>query len=232
MKTIIDRASSRGYANHGWLETYHTFSFAEYYNPKRMHFGALRVLNDDVVAPGRGFDTHPHKNMEVITIPLQGFLRHGDSLKSSEVITRGQIQLMSTGSGIYHSEYNDSHTDHVEFLQIWVIPQKNDTPPKYENHDIRPLIKHNQISTFLAPDTEISMLQDVWFSWAPLDKGLKKKYKFHAENTGVYVFVVEGRVKIGDATLGRRDGMGITETSEFTIEAHENCEVLLIEVIV
>jgi len=232
MKTVIDRASSRGYANHGWLKTYHTFSFADYYNPSRMHFGSLRVLNDDTVAPGKGFDTHPHSNMEVISIPLKGKLRHGDSINNSQVITRGDIQLMSTGSGIYHSEYNDSNTENVEFLQIWVIPRRNGTPPKYENHHIAPLLKHNQLSLFLSPDGKISMLQDAWFSWGTLDKGVEKTYKLYGDRTGVYVFVIEGKVKIGDTVLERRDGMGIKEVKSFGIEALENSEVLLIEVII
>ena len=159
MNIIIDRASSRGHANHGWLNTYHTFSFANYFNPDRMQFGALRVLNDDTVLPDEGFGTHPHKNMEVISIPLKGKLRHGDSLNNSHTITRGEIQLMSAGTGILHSEYNDSSTDNLEFLQIWVIPDRINTEPKYKDYDIKPLLKHNEISTFLAPETDISIMQ-------------------------------------------------------------------------
>ena len=139
MKKVIDRASSRGYFNHGWLKTHHTFSFANYYNPERIHFGALRVLNDDSVDPSMGFDTHPHKNMEVISIPLKGYLRHGDSVQNTKTITPGDIQVMSTGSGIYHSEYNDSKEKQLEFLQIWVFPRIENTKPEYNNFDIRPL---------------------------------------------------------------------------------------------
>ena len=133
MKKVIDRASSRGYFNHGWLKTHHTFSFANYYNPERIHFGALRVLNDDSVDPSMGFDTHPHKNMEVISIPLKGYLRHGDSVQNTKTITPGDIQVMSTGSGIYHSEYNDSDEEQLEFLQIWVFPRIENTKPEYNN---------------------------------------------------------------------------------------------------
>ena len=230
MKTVIDRALSRGHADHGWLQTYHTFSFADYYNPQRVHFGALRVLNDDTVAPLEGFGRHPHNNMEVISIPLKGSMRHGDSLEHSEVISPGMIQLMSTGTGIYHSEYNESDTEPLEFLQIWVIPDKQNTKPKYENHDIRPLVKQNEISTFICPDSAIDILQEAWFSMANLDKGIIREYKLHGHHTGVYIFVIEGSVKVGDAILGRRDGMGIWSTTCFEIEALEKSQVLLIEV--
>ena len=230
MNIIIDRASSRGHANHGWLNTYHTFSFANYFNPDRMQFGALRVLNDDTVLPDEGFGTHPHKNMEVISIPLKGKLRHGDSLNNSHTITRGEIQLMSAGPGILHSEYNDSSTDNLEFLQIWVIPDRINTEPKYKDYDIKPLLKHNEISTFLAPETAISIMQQAWFSWAELDRGTSREYKFKGQNTGVYVFVVEGEVKIGDTVLNRRDGAGITDTEAITMEALQNSTVLLMEV--
>ena len=136
MKTVVDKASSRGYFNHGWLKTHHTFSFANYYNPSRMHFGVLRVLNDDSVDPEMGFDTHPHQNMEVISIPLKGYLRHGDSVKNTRTITPGDIQVMSTGKGIFHSEYNGSDKEQLEFLQIWVFPRIENTEPEYNNFHI------------------------------------------------------------------------------------------------
>ena len=151
MKKVIDRASSRGYFNHGWLKTHHTFSFANYYNPERIHFGALRVLNDDSVDPSMGFDTHPHKNMEVISIPLKGYLKHGDSVQNTKTITPGDIQVMSTGSGIYHSEYNGSDKEQLEFLQIWVFPRVENTKPEYNNFDIRPLLKPNELALILSP---------------------------------------------------------------------------------
>lgn len=230
MNTIIDRASSRGYANHGWLKTHHTFSFANYYNPQRMHFGALRVLNDDIIAPGKGFDTHPHKNMEVISIPLKGRLRHGDSMEHSDVITRGDIQLMSTGTGIYHSEFNDSSTEEVELLQIWVLPERTNTTPKYENHHISEVLRKNELSLFISPAGTASILQNAWFSWGSLDKGIKKEYLLYSKHTGVYVFVVDGEIKIQNFTLRKGDGIGITETSSFDLEALQNTEVLLMEV--
>ena len=230
MKTIIDRASTRGFFDFGWLKTYHTFSFADYFNPERMGFGTLRVLNDDTVAPGDGFGTHPHKNMEVISIPLQGYLRHGDSLENSDVITPGDIQLMSAGTGIYHSEFNNSETEILKFLQIWVIPRKLNTTPKYRSYDIRPLLNENELSLFIAPDSEISILQDAWFSLGNLKRGIKKDYKLYGKNTGVYVFVIDGAVKIGDTTLEYRDGIGIYDTGEFTVHAIEDSKVLLMEI--
>ena len=156
MKTVIDKANTRGYFNHGWLKTYHTFSFADYYNPRRIHFGALRVLNDDTVAPGEGFGMHPHKNMEVVSIPLQGYLRHGDSVQNESTIAPGEIQVMSTGTGIYHSEYNASKTEDAKFLQIWIIPNVEGTKPEYHNYDIRPLLKRNELATFISPYTGAS----------------------------------------------------------------------------
>lgn len=230
MKTIIDRASTRGFFDFGWLKTYHTFSFADYFNPDRMGFGTLRVLNDDTVAPGDGFGTHPHRNMEVVSIPLQGYLRHGDSLENSEVITPGDIQLMSAGTGIFHSEFNDSETETLKFLQIWVIPRKLNTTPKYKSYDIRPLLKENELSLFIAPDSGIPILQDAWFSLGNLKRGVKKDYRLYGKNTGVYVFVIDGAVKIGDITLEYRDGVGIYETSGFTVHAIEDSKILLMEI--
>lgn len=232
MKVVLDRANTRGHADYGWLKTYHTFSFADYYNPDRIHFGALRVLNDDTVAPEMGFDTHPHKNMEVISIPLKGYLRHGDSLEHSDVITPGDIQVMSTGSGIYHSEYNGSQTEMLQFLQIWVIPKVNNTVPVYKNYDIRKIDKKNKFGIIIAPNGEgvASILQDAWFAMGELESGIQVEYKQHAKNTGVYCFVIEGEVKIDDITLSRRDGMGIYDTESFKVEAKQDSFVLLIEV--
>lgn len=232
MKTILHKAATRGHADHGWLDTYHTFSFASYFNPERVHFGALRVLNDDKVAPSEGFGMHPHQNMEVISIPLKGYLRHGDSIENSSVITPGTIQVMSTGTGIYHSEYNDSATEPLEFLQIWVFPKKENTKPKYDNFDIRHAVKRNELSLIISPEgnAPASILQDAWFSIGKLDKGVKKTYDMHREDTGVYVFVIEGQANVSGTVLSRRDGMGIYDTNSVAIEALEDSEILLIEV--
>ena len=218
MNITIHRASSRGHANHGWLDTYHTFSFANYFNPERMQFGALRVLNDDKVLPEIGFGTHPHKNMEVVS--------------NSHTITRGKIQVMSAGTGILHSKFNDSPTEPLEFLQIWIIPDRVNAPPRYRDYNIAPLLKHNEISTFLAPETDISIMQQAWFSWAELDRGIEREYQFKGRNTGVYIFVIEGEIKIGDAILHSRDGAGITDTETVSMEALQNSTVLLMEVAV
>ena len=232
MKTILHKAATRGHADHGWLDTYHTFSFASYFNPERVHFGALRVLNDDKVAPSEGFGMHPHQNMEVISIPLKGYLRHGDSIENSSVITPGTIQVMSTGTGIYHSEYDDSATEPLEFLQIWVFPKKENTKPKYDHFDIRHAVKRNELSLIVSPEgnAPASILQDAWFSIGKLDKGVKKTYDMHREDTGVYVFVIEGQANVSGTVLSRRDGMGIYDTNSVAIEALEDSEILLIEV--
>lgn len=232
MKLVVDKANTRGYANHGWLKTFHTFSFANYYNPKRMHFGMLRVLNDDTVAPGEGFDMHPHKNMEVVSIPLRGYLRHGDSIKNSEVITRGDVQVMSAGTGIVHSEFNDSRTEPVEFLQIWVFPRKENTPPRYQSYDIRPLFQKNKLAVIISPDgeTAASIDQDAWFSMGELEAGQVKEYKLHSRDNGVYLFVIEGEVEIQNTVLSRRDGAGFWETDGITIEVLKQATLLLIEV--
>ena len=199
MKTVIDKANTRGYFNHGWLKTYHTFSFADYYNPRRIHFGALRVLNDDTVAPGEGFGMHPHKNMEVVSIPLQGYLRHGDSVQNESTIAPGEIQVMSTGTGIYHSEYNASKTEDAKFLQIWIIPNVEGTKPEYHNYDIRPLLKRNELATFISPsgNTPAHLLQDAWFSMGTLDAGQSVTYRMHKPRTGVYIFIIARKLAKG-----------------------------------
>lgn len=232
MKTIIDRATSRGYFNHGWLKTYHTFSFANYYNPRRIHFGALRVLNDDRISPGEGFDMHPHKNMEVVSIPLKGYLKHGDSIENQSIITPGEIQVMSTGKGIYHSEYNGSNEKDLELLQIWIIPNKEETEPEYHNYNILPLMKHNELATFISPNgnTPAHLLQDAWFSMETLSANHKVSYHLHKPHTGVYFFIIEGNVDIADENLTRRDGIGIWDTESIIIKTNEESQVLAIEV--
>lgn len=232
MKMVVDKANTRGYANHGWLKTYHTFSFANYYNPKRVHFGKLRVLNDDTVAPGEGFDMHQHKNMEVISIPLHGYMRHGDSIKNSEVITPGDIQVMSAGSGIFHSEFNDSSTEQLELLQIWVFPREENTAPSYSSYDIRPSLKKNEFSLIISPfgDAPASISQDAWFSLGKLDAGQINEYKLHGKENGVYLFVIEGEVEVNNTTLFKRDGAGFSETDSITIEVLKESTILLMEI--
>lgn len=232
MKKVIDKAESRGHAVYDWLDSYHTFSFDTYYNPQRMNFGALRVLNDDRIAPETGFGMHPHKNMEIITIPLKGQLRHGDSQKNSRTIIPGNIQTMSAGTGIYHSEENDSPTETAELLQIWVMPDRQNTPPAYRDYDIRPLLRKNELALIVSPDGDAParMQQQTWFSIGEIEAGKKVDYRTHRADTGVYIFVIEGEVKVGDTVLTRRDGMGIYGIHNLEPEILKDSHILLMEV--
>ena len=233
MKTIYHPADSRGFADHGWLKSHHTFSFANYYNPERMNFGALRVLNDDQVASGMGFGTHPHRDMEIISIPLEGDLEHKDSMGTTAVIRKGEIQVMSAGTGVMHSEYNKNKDELVKFLQIWVIPNKMNVTPRYDQISIKENEKINDFQQILSPNTEdegVWIHQNAWFNMANFESGNVKEYQVHQPGNGVYVFVLKGSAKIGDQVLGTRDGFGIWETESFTLEALENSEILLMEV--
>lgn len=233
MKTIIHKADSRGHADHGWLDTYHTFSFANYHNPDRMGFGALRVLNDDTVAKGMGFGKHPHRDMEIISIPLEGVLKHGDNMGNSGVIQKGQIQVMSAGSGVIHSEMNGSSTEAVKFLQIWVIPNKQGVTPRYDELVISEHAKPNNFQQIISPkknEEGIWIHQDAWFQWADWRKEIKKEYTLNDPHNGVYIFVIDGKVKIENNVLNKRDGIGIWETASFEIEAMEKSEFLVMEV--
>ena len=232
MKKVIDRASSRGYFNHGWLKTHHTFSFANYYNPERIHFGALRVLNDDSVDPSMGFDTHPHKNMEVISIPLKGYLKHGDSVQNTKTITPGDIQVMSTGSGIYHSEYNGSDKEQLEFLQIWVFPRVENTKPEYNNFDIRPLLKPNELALILSPNgkTPASIKQDAWFSMGSFDTEKTIGNMIDKLKIAFLGSVDEEEITVAEERLSKRDGIGVWDTKEFPIHILKGTQLLLIEV--
>lgn len=233
MKTVYHQADTRGFADHGWLKSYHTFSFANYHNPERMNFGVLRVLNDDQVASGMGFGTHPHRDMEIISIPLEGDLEHKDSMGTSSVIRKGEIQVMSAGTGVQHSEYNRNKNELVKFLQIWVIPKKMNVTPRYDQISIKEHQKINDFQQILSPnqdDEGVWIHQDAWFNLADFEKGNKKEYKIHKPGNGVYVFVLKGSAKIEDQVLGTRDGFGIWETDSFSLEALENSEILLMEV--
>ena len=233
MKTIYHSAESRGHADHGWLNTYHTFSFAAYHNPERMHFGALRVLNDDTVSAGMGFGEHPHQNMEIISIPLEGKLAHGDNMGNKGVIKKGEVQVMSAGAGVIHSEMNGSETEEVKFLQIWLFPRAQNITPRYDELIISDSAKPNDFQQILSPNPEDEgawIHQDAWFHWADFDKDFAKTYSLKKTGNGVYVFVIEGKVQIGEQILNRRDGLGITEVKSFELKALEKAEVLLMEV--
>lgn len=232
MKKVLDKADSRGRSLYDWLDSRHTFSFDEYFNPRRMNFGALRILNDDRIAPDKGFGTHPHKNMEIITIPLKGKLKHGDNHHNSSVITVGDIQVMSAGTGIYHSEVNGSETEPVEILQIWIMPEKLNTPPVYKDYDIRPFLHKNKMSLIASPDDDApaKLLQQTWFSIGEIEAGQKIAYHTHQSHSGVYIFLIEGEAKVADTVLSRRDGLGVYEASSFELETLKDSHILFIEV--
>lgn len=234
MKSILHKALTRGHADHGWLESWHTFSFAGYYDPSRMHFGALRVLNDDSVAPGMGFGRHPHDNMEIISIPLEGDLEHGDNMGTRQVIRKGDVQVMSAGTGIVHSEKNHNNDRQVKFLQIWVFPNKENVAPRYEQKTFDETDRMNRLQTVVSPigtaDGGVQIHQDAWFSLGKLEKEKQIDYTVRRNGNGVYAFVLEGDVTINDIAMNRRDGAGFSETSELRIVADSDAEVLLMDV--
>lgn len=233
MKTIIHKADTRGFADHGWLKSFHTFSFAGYYDPQRIHFGALRVLNDDTIAGGTGFGTHPHDNMEIISIPLSGDLEHQDSMGNRSVIREGDIQVMSAGTGVRHSEYNKNKDKECKFLQIWVFPREKDLEPRYDQISLKDLYKNNSLYQVLSPDKNgqgVWINQDAWFHLGNLSSGTKVEYILKGKNHGVYLFLLEGNVRVGESELKRRDGMGITEAESFELTAEDNSRLLLMEV--
>lgn len=233
MNTVLHKADTRGHANHGWLDSHHSFSFANYYNPERMNFGVLRVLNDDVVSAGRGFGTHPHDNMEIISIPLAGDLEHKDSMGTTSVIKAGDIQVMSAGTGVYHSEYNQSKNDEVRFLQIWVFPNKKNVKPRYDQISLQAIEKNNAFYQILSPnkdDQGVWVHQDAWFNMGKFEQGSKDTYKLNKNTNGVYVFVLEGEVTIGGQQLSKRDGFGVWNTNQIEVEATKDAKVLLMEV--
>ena len=231
--TVLHKAETRGHANHGWLNSMHTFSFANYYNPERMQFGALRVLNDDTVEAGMGFGTHPHDNMEIVSIPLEGDLEHKDSMGTVSVIKHGDIQVMSAGTGITHSEYNKNKDRRVKFLQIWVIPNKRNVKPRYDQITLNIADRHNKLQQILSPnpdDEGVWIYQNAWFHLAHFDKGYDSDYVIKAKGNGVYIFVLSGDITINGQKLNTRDGFGIWDVERFSVIADSEAEFLLMEV--
>jgi len=231
MKTIYHSADSRGHAKHGWLNAKHSFSFANFYNPEKIQFGTLRVLNDDTIAAGEGFGTHPHDNMEIITIPLSGDLEHKDNMGNSGVIRKGEIQVMSAGTGIQHSEFNHNQEKDLKLLQIWVFPNQRGVEPRYDQ--IKLPEKENELVQIVSPsrDDEGTWIhQDAWFHLGNLKKGWQGTYQFKGKNHGVYAFLIDGTVQIEDQELQKRDALGISESKEFKITASEDSTLLLMEV--
>jgi len=233
MGTLLHKAYTRGHANHGWLNSYHTFSFANYHNPERMHFGVLRVLNDDTVAPGEGFGTHPHNNMEIISIPLEGDLEHRDSMGNVALIKQGDLQVMSAGTGVTHSEYNKNSDREVKFLQIWVFPRINGVQPRYDQISLKDIRKENEFYQVVSPDKAdqgVWIHQDAWFHLGEFTRDVTTSYQLRKEGNGIYAFVLQGEFEIEGQHLASRDGFGIWDTKEIRVKAHAGSRILLMEV--
>lgn len=232
--TIIHKADTRGVANHGWLHSFHSFSFASYYNPERIHFGALRVLNDDTVSGGMGFGAHPHDNMEIISIPLQGDLEHKDSMGNTTVIKHGDIQVMSAGTGIQHSEYNKNKNEVVKFLQIWIFPNKKDVTPRYDQITLDVKDRQNKLQQILSPnadDAGVWIHQDAWFHLGNFENEKTFQYQIKKSGNGVYAFVLKGKFLIDGVTAGTRDGFGISGVDQIDFTSlSDDAEILLMEV--
>lgn len=232
-QTVVHKANTRGVADHGWLKSYQSFSFAGYYNPDRINFGALRVLNDDIVTGGMGFGEHPHDNMEIISIPLEGELQHKDSMGNVATIKAGEIQVMSAGTGIYHSEYNADPKNPAKFLQIWLFPNKRNVSPRYDQILLDDANKRNELIQILSPnadDAGVWIYQNAWFNLGRFDSDTTQTYQFHQKGNGVYVFVLKGQIEVNGQALTTRDGLGIWETDSFELKATTDAEFLLMEV--
>ena len=233
MQTVIHTSESRGHANHGWLDTYHTFSFGMYHDPSRMHFGMLRVLNDDFVIGGAGFGKHGHDNMEIISIPLQGSLAHSDSTGNEGIISTGDVQIMSAGSGIQHAEYNASENELVNFLQLWIFPKERNINPRYDQMSIAKQDVQNQFRNIVSSEKKDNTLwinQDAELYLGEFDIATDIMHTLKSANHGVYVFVIEGSITIGETTLNKRDGMGIYDIESVLMRIHAQSNILLIEI--
>jgi len=235
MKTILHKASDRGFANHGWLQANHSFSFAQFYNPEKIQFGALRVLNDDVIAPSMGFSTHPHDNMEIITIPLKGTLKHKDSMGNKwETIEAGEVQIMSAGSGLMHSEMNAKTDEYLSLFQIWIIPNKTNVTPRYDQHFFNAEERQGKLQTLVSSidnqDEGLKIHQDAKLSRIDLAQGQDYTYNTISKSHGTYVMTISGDVVINDNDLSSRDALGVSDTDSFTINTNSNAQLLFIEV--
>jgi redox-sensitive bicupin YhaK (pirin superfamily) len=231
--TVLHKADTRGHADHGWLNAYHSFSFASWYNPERVQFGALRVLNDDTVAAGMGFGTHPHDNMEIITIPLEGDLAHKDSMGNTETIRSGDVQVMSAGTGVKHSEFNPNADHRTKLLQIWVYPNKQNVDPRYQQITLNPEDRKNKLQQILSPNAEdngVWIHQDAWFHLGKFDQDFTATYSLKKEGNGVYAFILSGKLNIAGQELETRDGFGIWNINSFDIKASTDAEFLLMEI--
>lgn len=233
MKTIVHKANERGHANHGWLNAYHSFSFANWYNPEKVQFGMLRVLNDDTIAAGMGFGTHPHDNMEIITIPLEGDLAHKDSMGNGTTIKSGDIQVMSAGTGIQHSEFNPNHDQQTKLFQIWLFPKYRNVEPRYQQITLDQSLQKNDFAQILSPnpdDAGVWIHQDAWFHLADFEAGYTKTYELKKEGNGLYVFVISGTITVDGQELETRDGLGITDFKTLDFKATTDAKFLLMEI--
>lgn len=236
MKTIIHKAENRGFANHGWLQANHSFSFANFYDPEKVHFGALRVLNDDIIGPKMGFGTHPHDNMEIITIPLTGLLKHKDNMGDAWIpVKSGEVQIMSAGTGVQHSEINGSEEEHLGLFQIWIMPNKQNVKPRYDQKMFDVNERKNKLQVLVTSIDEnhegsLKIHQDAIISRIDLDKGKAFEYELKSKNHGVYVMTVFGKININEITLENRDAIGISDTDAFKINVEEDSSLLFIEV--
>ena len=233
MKTVLHKADTRGVANHGWLSSHHTFSFANYYNPERMGFGTLRVINDDIVAPARGFGTHPHENMEIISVPLSGCLRHKDTMGNEHVIKAGEVQAMSAGTGLQHSEYNHSQNEAVNFLQIWVYPKRKNIKPNYSQKEFLEENRMNKIQLVVSPDgrdNTVEINQDAFFSRTQIGVGNELTCSKYLKDNGVYFLILEGDIEVNGKSLSTKDGLGVMDADDLKLVAKSKAEVLIMEV--
>lgn len=231
--TVLHKANTRGHADHGWLNAYHSFSFASWYNPERVQFGTLRVLNDDTVAAGMGFGTHPHDNMEIITIPLEGDLAHKDSMGNAATIKTGDVQVMSAGTGIQHSEFNPNENLHTKLFQIWLFPKTRNVAPRYQQITLDKSLEKNDFAQILSPnadDAGVWIHQDAWFYLSDFDKDFSKTYELKKEGNGMYVFVISGNIMIDGQELETRDGLGITNFETLDIKATSDAKFLVMEI--
>jgi hypothetical protein len=232
--TVFHPAGARGHANHGWLDAHHSFSFAGWYDPSKIQFGALRVLNDDIVAGGKGFGRHPHDNMEIITIILDGVLEHKDSMGRAQTIVPGEVQVMSAGTGVTHSEYNHHADRDVNVLQTWIFPNKRGVEPRYDQKAFDPADRLNKLQTLVSPiegdDPGLKIHQDAWIYRTTLEEGKSLTHNMQRAGSGVYIFVIEGKINVAQQLLGKRDAMGISDTAEFSMTAQKTSDVLVFEV--
>ena len=235
MKTTLYKADSRGYANHGWLKSHHTFSFAGYHNPERMHFGALRVFNDDVVQPKMGFGTHPHDNMEIISIPLKGSLSHKDNMDNKRAITPQEVQAMSAGTGLTHSEFNDSADEAVNFFQLWIIPDSRNVSPRYEQKNFDKAQRNNKLQVLVesvasTDESTLKIHQDAKISRISLEEGQSIDYTLKSKDHGVFIMNISGTTQVADQALDERDAIGISEIDSLRILSTTTADILFVEV--